>query len=80
MQMDLNIPLEENDNVGFDLNIPILEDENNNEEDENAEDVGDAPIVDDDNDDLDINSFDLNLPLDEFGVVDFDFVQNNLGK
>jgi len=30
--MDLNIPLdeEENGNRGFDLNIPILEDENDN--------------------------------------------------
>ncbi|KAG2576895.1 hypothetical protein PVAP13_6NG064530, partial [Panicum virgatum] len=53
--MDLNIPLEEqeNSNGRFDLNIPILED---------GED----------------NVFDLNLPLDEFGALDFDFVQNNL--
>ncbi|CAO2186639.1 unnamed protein product [Urochloa humidicola] len=76
--MDLNISLEEEENGsgGLDLNIPILEDE----EDENAQDVGDAPMVDTDDDNLDINSFDLNLPLDEFGAVDFDVVQNNLGK
>lgn len=52
-------------------------------EDENApvlEDGGDAPVVEDDDDGLDLNAFDLNLPLDEFGAVDFDFVQNNLGK
>jgi hypothetical protein len=30
--------------------------------------------------DGDAHMFDLNLPLDEFGAVDFDFVQNNLGK
>ena len=52
-------------------------------EDENAhvlEDGGDAPIVEDNDDGLGLDSFDLNLPLDEFGAVDFDFVQNNLGK
>jgi len=38
------------------------------------------PVVEDVEDGLDQNVFDLNLPLDEFGAVDFDFVQNNLGK
>jgi hypothetical protein len=37
-----------------------------------------ATVLEDDEDD--INSFDLNLPLDEFGAVDFDFVENNTGK
>jgi hypothetical protein len=37
-----------------------------------------ATVLEDDEDD--INSFDLNLPLDEFGAVDFDFVENNIGK
>jgi hypothetical protein len=40
------------------------------------EDGDDAPVVEDG----DAHMFDLNLPLDEFGAVDFDFVQNNLGK
>ncbi|KAK8452763.1 hypothetical protein SEVIR_5G163601v4 [Setaria viridis] len=50
---DLNIRLKEddNDNLTFDLNEPILESGN---------DYG----------------FDLNLPLDEYGAVDFDYIQN----
>ena len=52
----------------LDVNAPVLEDGE------------DAPVVEDIEDGLDQNVFDLNLPLDEFGAVDFDFVQNNLGK
>ena len=52
----------------LDVNAPVLEDGE------------DAPVVEDVEDGLDQNVFDLNLPLDEFGAVDFDFVQNNLGK
>jgi len=49
---------------------------------EDAEDALDvnAPVLEDGEDGLNQNVFDLNLPLDEFGAVDFDFVQNNLGK
>jgi hypothetical protein len=44
-------------------------------------DDDDAPVMDvAAADNLDLNTFDLNLPLDEFGAMDFDFVQNNLGK
>jgi len=52
----------------LDVNAPVLQDGE------------DAPVVEDVEDGLDQNVFDLNLPLDEFGTVDFDFVQNNLGK
>ncbi|XP_066324462.1 uncharacterized protein [Miscanthus floridulus] len=49
----LNVRLEEDDNgnLAFDLNEPILESGND-------------------------NGFDLNLPLDEYGAVDFDYIQN----
>jgi len=53
--------------VGFDLNVRLEEDENGNL----AFDLNDA-ILDNGNG----NGFDLNLPLDEFGAVDFDYVQN----
>ncbi|XP_066396509.1 uncharacterized protein [Miscanthus floridulus] len=49
---DLNVRIEQDDdgNLPFNLNEPILEDHS--------------------------NGIDLNLPLDEFGAVDFDYVQN----
>lgn len=55
---------------------PVLEDDNN------GIDLYLNALVEDDNNgiDLNLNAFDLNLPLDEFGAVDFNFVQNNLGK
>lgn len=53
--------------VDFDLNVRLEEDENGNL----AFDLNDA-ILDNGNG----NGFDLNLPLDEFGAVDFDYVQN----
>jgi hypothetical protein len=57
--------------VGF--GAPVLQDA---DEGLVLEDGEDAPVVEDG----DAHMFDLNLPLDEFGTVDFDFVQNNLGK
>ena len=63
--------------VGIDLNAPVVE----NDGDAIPVLENDAPVLEaDDDDGLDLNAFDLNLPLDEFGAMDFDFVQTNLGK
>jgi hypothetical protein len=40
--------------------------------------AADASVLEDEEGNLCV--FDLNLPLDEFGAVDFDFVENNTGK
>ncbi|CAO2167561.1 unnamed protein product [Urochloa humidicola] len=70
-----------------DDDAPVLEDVDDDAVLE--EDADDAPVLEDGDDDavleevaddVDLNVFDLNLPLDEFGAVDFDFVHNNLGK
>lgn len=88
---DLNVRLEDDDgNLPFDLNEPVLEEHNNN---------GTVSVL------LGLlfpfmiftaaaclsisflslffsfsTGFDLNLPLDEFGAVDFDYVQNLTGN
>jgi hypothetical protein len=47
-------------------------------EDDAATAAADAPVLEDEEDNLGV--FDLNLPLDEFGTIDFDFVENITGK
>ncbi|KAG2577871.1 hypothetical protein PVAP13_6NG129003 [Panicum virgatum] len=71
---DLNeAPMEHG--TGIDLNAPVVE----NDDDAIPVLENDAPVLEaDDADGLDLNAFDLNLPLDEFGAMDFDFVQTNL--
>ncbi|KAG2612212.1 hypothetical protein PVAP13_4KG101900, partial [Panicum virgatum] len=70
---DLNEPPMEH-GTGIDLNAPVVE----NDDDAIPVLENDAPVLEADDDCLDLNAFDLNLPLDEFGAMDFDFVQTNL--
>lgn len=80
---DLNVRLEEDDdgNLPFDLNEPILEDHNNGKQKRQISFSVSRFLFS-----LLSLSFpfsigiDLNLPLDEFGAVDFDYVQNLAGK
>ncbi|XP_066396308.1 uncharacterized protein [Miscanthus floridulus] len=56
--------------AAFDLNVRLEEHDNGNL----AFDLNE-PILESGND----NGFDLNLPLDEYGAVDFDYIQNLAG-
>nr|XP_034586579.1 uncharacterized protein LOC117849092 [Setaria viridis] len=53
--------------ASFDLNVPVVEDDNGNATFDLNE-----PVLEDVND----NGIDLNLPLDEYGAVNFDFLEN----
>ncbi|XP_066374537.1 uncharacterized protein [Miscanthus floridulus] len=65
---DLNVRLEEdnNGNFAFDLNEPILEDHNDSG---NVSTFSEFVVSF-------LTGFDLKLTLDEYGAVDFDYVQN----
>nr|XP_034570354.1 uncharacterized protein LOC117835101 [Setaria viridis] len=68
---------------GFDLNVRLEDDDDGNlplDLNEHEGDDGNAGFdLNEPEDDEHGNGFDLNLPLDEFGVVDFDYVQNLAG-
>ncbi|XP_066347622.1 uncharacterized protein [Miscanthus floridulus] len=65
---------------GFDLNVSLEDDDDDNlplDLNEHEGDDGNAGFdLNEPEDDEHGNGFDLNLPLDEFGAVDFDYVQN----
>ena len=80
---DLNVRLEEDDNgnLAFDLNEPILESGNDNGNHLSCLSLlfPSSAIFSDFLFHF-WTGFDLNLPLDEYGAVDFDYIQNLAGN
>lgn len=83
---DLNVPVVEDDNgnATFDLNEPVLEDVNDNGKFPSAYDMIWWDSISTAYDFISSFTFltgiDLNLPLDEYGAVNFDFLENIAGK